>query len=71
MTSREKYNIFFLWDEGVTNAMNFLKLDSGDWVSSREGIGGNFISHFTNLFTSLNTLIEKEMLDLFSPVISD
>ena len=48
------------------NVVNFLKLDSGDWVSSRVEIGGNFIAHFTNLFTSSNTLIENEMLDLFS-----
>jgi hypothetical protein len=53
------------------NAVNFLKLESGVWVSSREDIGGNFISHFANLFTSSNPPIEKEKLDLFSPVISD
>jgi hypothetical protein len=53
------------------NAMNFLKLESGVWVSSKEEIGGNFISHFSNLFKSSNLPIEKEMLDLFSPVITD
>jgi hypothetical protein len=53
------------------NVVNFLKLDFGDWVSSRDDIGQNFISHFSNLFTSSNPLIEQEMLDLFSPVISD
>jgi hypothetical protein len=37
----------------------------------REDIGGNFISHFSNLFTSSNPLIKQEMLDLFSPVVSD
>ena len=47
--------------------MNFLKLDSGDWVSSRAEIGGNFTAHFTNIFTSSNPPIEAEMLDLFSP----
>jgi hypothetical protein len=40
-------------------------------VSSRAEIGGNFIAHFTNLFTSSNPLIENEMLDLFSPIISE
>jgi hypothetical protein len=52
-----------------SNAINFLKLDSGVWVSSREEIGGKFIYHFTNLFTSSNPQTENEMLDLFSPVI--
>jgi hypothetical protein len=51
--------------------MNFLKLDSGDWVSSRVEICGNFIAHFTNLFTFSNPLIENEMLDLFSLIISE
>ena len=51
--------------------MNFLKIYSGVLVSSREAIGGNFIPHFTNLFTSSNPLIEIEMLDLFSLVITD
>ena len=53
-----------------SNAINFLKLDSRDWVSSRAKIGGNFIAHFTNLFTSSNPLIENEMLDLFYPIIT-
>ena len=51
--------------------MNFLKLDSGVWVSSRAEIGGNFMSHFTNLFTSSNPLIENEMIDLFSLIITE
>jgi hypothetical protein len=46
-------------------------LDSEDWVSSRVEIGGNFIAHFTNLFTSLNPLIENETLDLFYPIITE
>ena len=54
-----------------SNAVNFLKLDSGGWVSSRAEIGGNFLAHFTTLFTSSNPLIENEMLDLFSPIISN
>ena len=52
------------------NAVNFLKLESGIWVSFRDDIGGNFVSHFSNLFTSSNPTIETEMLELFSPVIS-
>jgi hypothetical protein len=39
-------------------------------VSSRAEIGENFSSHFTNLFTTSNPLIDSEMLDLFSPIIS-
>jgi hypothetical protein len=46
-------------------------LDSRDWVSSRAKIGGNFIAHFTNLFISSNPHIENEMLDLFSPIITE
>jgi hypothetical protein len=51
--------------------VNFLNLDSGDWVSSRAKIGGNFIAHFTKLFSSSNPFIENEMLDLFYPIITE
>jgi hypothetical protein len=51
--------------------VNFLKLDSSVWVSSRATIGENFISHFTNIFTSSNPYTENEMLDLFSSVITE
>jgi hypothetical protein len=54
-----------------SNAVHFLKLDLGDWVSSRAEIGGNFSSHFTNIFASSNLPSEFEMLDLFSPIIFD
>jgi hypothetical protein len=40
-------------------------------VSSRADIGGSFTSHFTNLFTSSNSPIEAEMLDLFEPIITE
>jgi hypothetical protein len=53
------------------NAINFLKSNAGDWFSSRADIGGIFSDHFQNLFSSSNPFIEEEMLDLFSPVISD
>jgi hypothetical protein len=53
------------------NAINFLKLDYGIWVSSRADIGGSFTSHFTNLFTSSNSPIEAEMFDLFEPIITE
>ena len=51
--------------------MNFLKLDSGVWVSTRAETGGNFSTHFTNIFTYSNPAIEAEMLDHFSPIISE
>jgi hypothetical protein len=54
-----------------TNAINFLKLDSGIWVCSRADIGGSFTSHFTNLFSSSNSLLITEMLDLFDPIITE
>ena len=53
-----------------SNAMKFLKLDLGVWVSSRAEIGGNFSTHFTNIFSSSKPAIEDEMLDLFSPFIT-
>jgi hypothetical protein len=52
-----------------SNAINFLKLDYGVWVSSRTEIGDNFTTHFTNIFTSSNPPIEPEMLNLFLPLI--
>jgi hypothetical protein len=53
-----------------SNAVNFLKLDSSVWVSSKTKIGDNFTAHFTNIFTTSNPLIEPEMLNLFSPIIT-
>jgi hypothetical protein len=53
------------------NVVNFLKLDSGVWVSSRGEIGDHFTAHFSNLFTSSKPIIEQELLDLFSPVITN
>jgi hypothetical protein len=54
-----------------SNAVNFLKLDSGVWVSSRTEIGDTFAAHFTKIFTSSNPFIEPEMLNLFSPIITE
>ena len=55
----------------MANAINFLKSNAGDWFSSRADKGGIFTDHFQNLLSSSNPFIEEEMLDLFSPVISD
>ena len=54
-----------------SNAVNFLKLDSGVWVSSRANIGDNFTAHFSNIFTSSNPPIEPELLNLFPPIITE
>jgi hypothetical protein len=54
-----------------SNAVNFLKLDSGVWVSSRTEIGDHFSAHFTNIFTSTNPHIEPEMQNLFTPFITE
>jgi hypothetical protein len=52
------------------NAINFLKTSKGAWVSDRATIGGNFVSHFTTLFSTLAPPIENELLSLFAPIIS-
>jgi hypothetical protein len=40
-------------------------------VSSRAEVGGNFSSHFTNIFSTSNPPIDSKMLDLFSLIISE
>lgn len=52
-----------------SNAINFLKIGKGNWISNRFSIGGHFVSHFSNMFSSSSPPIEDEMLDLFSPTI--
>jgi hypothetical protein len=54
-----------------SNVINFLKTDLGSWLSDRATIGASFVSRFTNLFCSTNPPIADEVLDLFSPVISE
>jgi hypothetical protein len=51
------------------NAVNFLKTSEGAWVSDRVAIGGNFVSHFTTLFSTSAPPIEDELLSLFAPII--
>jgi hypothetical protein len=53
-----------------SNAINFLQSFDGVLLSDRAAIGGTLVSHFTNLFSSSSPPIEKEMLDLFTPVIT-
>ena len=54
-----------------SNAVNYLNISEGNWVSNRATIGDNFVSHFSNLFTSSSPPIEEEMLDLFTPIITE
>jgi hypothetical protein len=53
-----------------SNAVNFLKTSNGAWVSDITEIGGNFVSHFSNLFSSTTPPIYEDMLSLFEPMIS-
>jgi hypothetical protein len=53
-----------------SNAVNFLKTSNRAWVSDIIEIGGNFVSHFSNLFSSTTPPIDEDMLSLFEPVIS-
>jgi hypothetical protein len=54
-----------------SNAVNFLKTSEGAWVSAITEIGGNCVSHFSNLFSSsAPTPNDTEMLNFFDPVIT-
>jgi hypothetical protein len=53
-----------------SNAINFLKIDYGAWISDRAEIGETFVSHFSRLFSTSNPPINNELLDLFSPTVS-
>jgi hypothetical protein len=54
-----------------SNAVNYLKISEGNWTSDKATIGDNFVSYFSNLFTSTSPPIAKEMLDLFTPIITE
>jgi len=53
------------------NAINFLKLPSGSWISDRRNIGNCFGNFFKELFSSSLPSSSNEMLNLFDNVISD
>ncbi|XP_062176085.1 uncharacterized protein LOC133881146 [Alnus glutinosa] len=53
------------------NAIDFLKLPSGAWVSDRRNIGNCFTDFFQQLFSSSLSDPPEEMLNLFDKVISD
>jgi exonuclease III len=54
-----------------SNAVNFLKTNEGGWVSDRSEIGGNFVDHFSSLFSTTSPQLDDELLELFPPAISD
>jgi len=53
------------------NAIDFLKLPSGAWISNRRNIGNCFGNFFKELFSSSLPGSSNEMLNLFDNVISD
>jgi hypothetical protein len=54
-----------------SNAVNFLKSNEGFWLSNRAEIGGSFVSHFSNLFSSTRPPIDDDMLSLFAPTVTE
>ena len=52
------------------NAIDFLKLPSSDWSNERQEIGNCFTSHFRNVFTSFDPILDEELLSLFDNCIS-
>jgi hypothetical protein len=54
-----------------SNAIYFLKTSASGWLSDRAAIGGNFVDHFSNLFSSSSPPIDDELSDLFPPIISE
>jgi hypothetical protein len=51
--------------------MNFLKTSAGGWLLDRAAIGGNFVDHFSNLFSSSSPPMDDELSDLFPPIITE
>jgi hypothetical protein len=54
-----------------SNAVNFLKSSAGGWLSDRTAIGGDFVDHFSSLFSSSSPPIDGELADLFPPTITE
>lgn len=52
------------------NAIDFLKLSSGAWVSDGQTIGTTLCSHFAYLFASSHLNLPEELLNLFDNTIS-
>lgn len=47
------------------NAIDFLKLSSGNWTSDRTTIGTTMSDHFTSLFSTSRPVISDDLLGLF------
>ncbi|XP_059432574.1 uncharacterized protein LOC132165893 [Corylus avellana] len=52
------------------NAIDFLKMPSGNWTADRSDIGNCFTSHFKNLFSSSVPTLDEDLLSLFDNCIS-
>jgi hypothetical protein len=52
------------------NAIDFLKLPSGEWTSERQVIGNCFTSHFKTVFSSSTPTLDDDLLSLFDNCIS-
>lgn len=52
-----------------SNAVDFIKTESGDWLSDRTSIRDNFVNHFSSIFATSLPPIDGDLLSLFNPVI--
>ncbi len=52
------------------DAIEFVKIEDGNWVSSIEEIGGCFVNFFEKLFKSSNPHFREEMQNLIQPSIT-
>jgi len=53
------------------NAIDFLKLSSGAWVSDRRNIGNCLSRHFKELFSSSSPIVTDDLLNLFDSTVSE
>jgi hypothetical protein len=56
--------------KGRRNAIDFLKLPNGAWISDRPTIGTCLSNHFKSLFSSSKPGISDELLNLFDSLVS-
>lgn len=52
------------------NSVEFLKIEDGSWISSRDEIGTHITNYFQNLFQSSNLAIPDDLEGLIKPCIS-
>lgn len=53
------------------NAIDFLKIEEGTWISSREDIGNYMSNYFQNMFQSRNPEIPDDLEGLITPIITE